>query len=390
MENEYCKLPEIPEKARGVKAFIVMEILEKAQEMERAGEHVVHLEVGEPDFSTPACVTEAAVQALRSGKTHYTHSMGLLELREALAQDYLDRYGTVVDPGCIIVTSGTSAAMSLVFSVLLEKGRRVALTNPHYACYSNFIRFADGEPAFVDVDEYTGFQFTPETLRKAAGPDTAAILLNSPSNPGGTVLGAETLEAATRLGVPVISDEIYHGLVYEGKAHSVLEFTRDAFVINGFSKLYAMTGWRIGYAIAPKKYVRVMQKLQQNFYISANSFVQWAAIAALRDAHKDVEEMVRVYGERRRFILDELKSMGFRIPVEPTGAFYVFLNVKHVESDSYKLALEILEKARVAVTPGIDFGSGGEGHIRFSYANSLENIREGMKRLREFFRNKAG
>lgn len=389
MDEDKCVMPEIPEKARRVKAFIVMEILEKAQEMERAGHNISHLEVGEPDFDTPEVVVEAAKEALEKGKTHYTHSMGLIELREAIAEDYKNRYSVEVDPSCIIVTSGTSAAMSLVFSVLLEKGREVVLTNPHYACYPNFIEFADGSPKYVPVDENTGFQYTKESLKAAISPSVATILVNSPSNPGGTVLAKDILDYSTTLGAPVISDEIYHGLVYDGEAHSVLEFSPDAFVINGFSKLYAMTGWRVGYVIAPKKYIRTMQKLQQNFYISANSFVQWAAIAALKEAGPDVEKMMRTYDERRRFMVAGLRDMGFRIPVEPTGAFYAMVNAKHLGEDSYKLAFKILEEAKVAVTPGIDFGSNGEGHIRLSYASSMETIKEGLKRLSSFVKENS-
>lgn len=384
MDNEKCVMPEIPEKARRVKAFIVMDILERAQEMERAGHDIAHLEVGEPDFDTPEVVVEAAREALSKGKTHYTHSMGLIELREAIAEDYHAKYGVETDPSCIIVTSGTSAAMSLVFSAILERGREVILTDPHYACYPNFIEFADGTPKYVPVDEHTGFQYTKEGLKEAVGPASAAIIVNSPSNPGGTIMKPDILEYSTTLGVPVISDEIYHGLVYEGRANSALEYTKDAFVINGFSKFYAMTGWRVGYVISPKQYVRTMQKLQQNFYISANSFVQWAAIAALKHAGPDVEKMKNVYDERRKKMISGLKEMGFKIPVEPTGAFYAMVNAKHVAADSYKLAFEILEEAKVAVTPGIDFGANGEGHIRLSYASSLETIEKGLERLKGF------
>lgn len=382
---------DMPEKAKNVKAFLVMEIMEKAQEMERAGADVIHLEVGEPDFDTPAAVIEAAKNALGGGKTHYTHSMGLMELREAIAAHYDKNYGVDINPDCIIVTSGTSAAMSLVFSVLIKPGSEVMITDPHYACYPNFIRFADGVPAMVPADERDGFQFRTEALKERINSKTCGVLINSPSNPAGTIINERGLKDIAELGIPAISDEIYHGLEYGGdKARSILEYTDNAFVINGFSKLYAMTGWRVGYVIGPKECVRVMQKLQQNFFISANSFVQWGAIAALEQTAEDVRLMVETYDKRRRFMLSELKSMGFDIPVDPTGAFYIMVNMKHIETDSYKLAFEILEKARVAVTPGIDFGSGGEGFIRFCYANSIENIAEGMRRLRGFLGEKAG
>ncbi|MFA6450436.1 MAG: pyridoxal phosphate-dependent aminotransferase [bacterium] len=387
-KKQLCSF-DIPEKAQGIKAFIVMEIMEKAQELERAGRNIIHLEVGEPDFDTPPAVVEAAVKALREGKTHYTHSMGLLELREAVARDYNRRYGVDVDPNTIIITAGTSAAMSLIFSVLIQPGREVIIPDPHYACYPNFIKFADGVPKMIPTNEENGFQYEAERLKEAISERTSAILINSPGNPSGTLIGADTLRDVAELGIPVISDEIYHGLVYGEKAHSILEFMEDAFVINGFSKLYAMTGWRVGYVIAPKQCCRTMQKLHQNFFISANSFVQWAAIAALEDSKEDIARMVETYDKRRQFMLGELRGMGFRIPFEPKGAFYILVNMKHIDSDSYRLALEILDKAGVAVTPGIDFGPGGEGFIRFSYANSIENIAEGMKRLRGFLADKG-
>jgi aspartate/methionine/tyrosine aminotransferase len=352
--------------------------------MERAGISIMHLEVGEPDFDTPQPVVEAAMAALRDGKTHYTHSLGLLELREAVAAHYLKKYGARVSPEQVIVTSGTSPAMSLIFATLLSPGDEVILTDPHYACYPNFIRFADGAPVPVPAPAEAGYQFDPDALPQYITKRTAAVLANSPSNPAGTLLSADALRRIADLCIPVVSDEIYHGLVYEGREHSILEYTDNAFVINGFSKLYAMTGWRVGYLIAPKPYIRAMQRLQQNFYISANSFVQWAALAALEGSEEHIARMVRTYDERRRFLVGALKGLGFELPVEPTGAFYVFVDASHVDPNSYQLSLDILENAHVAVTPGIDFGARGEGHIRFSYANSIENIEEGVRRLRAY------
>ena len=374
----------ISKKADAVKPFIVMDVMEKAQEMERGGVDVVHLEVGEPDFDTPAPVVEAAIQALRDGRTHYTHSMGLLELRYAIAEHYLDTYGVDVSPDRIIITNGTSPAMSLIFSTLLSPGDDIILTDPHYACYPNFVRFADGVTNFVPVSEEQGFQYDADAAAAAIGPRTRALLVNSPSNPGGTVIPKATLEKICNLKVPVISDEIYHGLIYEGEQHSALEFTDNAFVINGFSKLYAMTGWRVGYLIAPVRTIRTMQKLHQNFSISANAFVQWAAIKALKETADHTRRMAEIYNERRVAMLSALERMGRRPPVDPVGAFYVFVNFKDVDGDSLRLALDILEKAHVACTPGIDFGQGGQGFIRFCYANSLENIQEGMKRLEAY------
>jgi (5-formylfuran-3-yl)methyl phosphate transaminase len=368
-------------RATEIPPFIVMEVMEKAASMERNGEHIIHLEVGEPDFDTPECIKEAAVRAIREGKTHYTHSMGVLELREAIAENYHNRYGVEVNPDQILITSGTSPGMLLLFMSLLEPGEEVILPNPYYACYPNFLRMVEGQPIFVDVYEEEGFQYRPEEIKPLTGPRTKGIFLNSPANPTGNLTPPERMKAIAELGKTVISDEIYHGLVYEGKEHSILEFTRNAMVINGFSKLYAMTGWRLGYLIVPLEFVRPLQKMLQNFFISANAFVQWAGIAALREAEADVSRMREIYDARRRFIIPKLRELGFGITVEPTGAFYVLANAKAFTRDSFAFAFDILEKAKVGCTPGIDFGSNAEGYLRFSYASSLENIEEGMKRL---------
>lgn len=369
--------------------FIVMDVLERAHEMERQGIHVIHLEVGEPDFDTPRCIKEAACKALDNGHTHYTHSLGMVELREAISEHYFKAYGVSVDPGRIVVSSGTSPAMFVTFSTLLEKGDQVIVSDPHYACYPNFIKFVQGEPTFIPVYEEDGFQYRPEAIESKITHRTKGIFINSPSNPTGNLLSKDRMEAIADLsltpGSPyIISDEIYHGLVYEGKEHSILEFTDNAFVFNGFSKLYAMTGLRLGYMIAPQHFIRSIQKVQQNFFISANAMVQVAGIAALKEAGEDIQRMKRIYNERRQYMIQRLKNMGLGITMEPTGAFYVFANVKHISGDSYRFAFDILEKAHVGVTPGIDFGKNGEGYLRFSYATSMENIAEGMDRLETY------
>ena len=378
----------ISKKSSKIPPFIVMEVMEKAAEMERAGEHIIHLEVGEPDFDTPQCVKDAALEAIKNGKTHYTHSLGLIELREAIAEYYHHYYAVSVCPEQILVTSGTSPAMLLAFFVLLEPGDDVILSDPHYACYPNFITIADGIPRFIKVFEEDGFQYRPEVIAKRIRKRTKAILVNSPSNPTGNLLEPERMEEISKLKPYIISDEIYHGLVYGDKEHSMLEFTDRCFVINGFSKLYAMTGWRLGYIIVPKKFIRTLQKMHQNFFISANAFVQWAGVAALRYAQKDVEYMRKTFDKRRKFIISRLRELGFGITVEPTGAFYVLANAKRFSNDSFKLAFEILKEAKVGVTPGIDFGKNAEGYLRFSYANSLENIKEGMERIKNYLKRK--
>lgn len=372
---------------KDISSFIVMDVLERAHELERQGVSVIHLEVGEPDFETPACIKNALCKAIDEGQTHYTHSLGTIELREAICEHYYKQYGVTVSPDQILVCSGTSPAMFIMFGALLEKDDEVIISDPHYACYPNFIKFLDGVPVMVKVFEEDGFQYRPEAIKNKISPKTKAIFINSPSNPTGNLLSPERMAEIAEFSPYILSDEIYHGLVYEGKEHSILEFTDHAFVLNGFSKLFAMTGLRLGYVIAPKVFIRPMQKIQQNFFISANSLVQKAGIAALKEAQDDIVNMRTIYNQRRIYMIGRLKKMGLGITVEPTGAFYVFANAKHISNNSYKLAFDILEKAHLGVAPGIDFGKNGEGYLRFSYANSLENIQEGLNRLENYLKN---
>jgi aspartate/methionine/tyrosine aminotransferase len=378
----------VSSRSKEIKSFIVMDVLERAHELEREGRDIIHLEVGEPDFPTPVPISEAAIDAIKREETHYTHSLGLLELRETICDHYFNKYGVNITPDRVVVTSGTSPALFMIYSAVLEQGDEIILSNPHYPCYPNFALFLKAVPSFVDVYEEDGFQYRPSEIRKKISSKTQAILINSPSNPTGNLLSPERMAGIAELGPYIISDEIYHGLVYGEKEHSILEFTERAFVVNGFSKLHAMTGWRLGYMIAPPEFIRPIQKIQQNFYISASSIAQWAGIAALTKSAEDIKKMRSVYNERRIYMIDRLIKMGFNLPVEPKGAFYVFVNAKHISGDSYKLSFEILDKAGVGVTPGIDFGKNGEGYLRFSYANSIENIAEGLDRFEKFLKER--
>ncbi|MBW2312435.1 MAG: pyridoxal phosphate-dependent aminotransferase [Deltaproteobacteria bacterium] len=375
-------------RAKDFRSFIVMDVMERASVLQRQGRDIIHLEIGEPDFDTPECIREAGIKAIKEGKTHYTHSLGIPELREAICGLYRERYGVHINPDQVIITSGTSPAMLLIFSAILETGDEIIVSNPYYPCYPNIIEYAGGRCTFVDTREDDGFQFRPEEVAKAISARTKAVLINSPSNPCGTLLSPERMEKLLELRPYVVSDEIYHGLVYEGKEHTVLEYSDRTFVLNGFSKLYAMTGWRLGYVIPPKEFLRPMQKMQQNFFISASSVSQHAGLAAVRDAQPEVEQMRSVFDQRRQYMLKRLKELGFGISVDPVGAFYILARANHISHHSYGLAFEILEKAGVGVAPGIDFGSGAEGYLRFSYANSLENITEGLRRIEEFLRNR--
>jgi aspartate/methionine/tyrosine aminotransferase len=380
----------IAEKAQNITPFIVMEVLERASVLEKEGKNIIHLEVGEPDFDIPSCVMEASEIAMKQGRTHYTHSLGDPELRQEICNTYLKNYGVKISPDQIIVTSGTSPAILMVLQALCNPDDEIILSDPGYACYPNFISLAGAKMVKVPVYEEDGFQYRPENICAAITERTKAILINSPMNPTGNLLSPETLQAIAKFSPYIISDEIYHGLVYEGQAHSILEYTNQAFVLNGFSKLYAMTGLRLGYVIVPEEFVRPIQKLQQNLFICASSVAQRAGIAALREADADVEHMKNIYNERRKYMIGRLRKMGFKITVEPTGAFYVFVNARHLAADSYKLAFDILENAHVGVTPGIDFGENGEGYLRFSYANSLENIIEGLNRLEKYIQEFKG
>ena len=370
--------------------FIVMEILEKIHKMEATGIDVVHMEIGEPDFNVPECVNKVGIEALLNNQTHYTHSLGDIRLREAISDYHQRIYGTVIDPGRILVTSGTSPAMLLLFSALVNPGDEIIISDPHYACYANFITYVQGVPVTVPVYEDEGFIFTPDAIQKMITSKTKAIFINSPANPTGIVIPRdrmkEIVEVARANHLYIISDEIYHGLVYEGKEHSILEFTDEAFVLNGFSKLFAMTGLRLGYLISPPEFVRALQVLQQNFFICANSVVQLAGAAALTNSDKETQIMRETYNSRRVYMIERLRRMGFGLATEPTGAFYVFVNAKHISTDSYALALDILEKAHVGVTPGIDFGANGEGYLRFSYANSMENLKTGLDRVEGYLK----
>ena len=365
--------------------FMVMEVLERAQALQKQGCDIIHLEVGEPDFDLPPAVAEAARAAYVQKQTHYTHSLGDPELRAAITAFYQREYGVVVDPDCIVVTSGSSPAILLALQALCNAGDEVIISNPGYPCYRNFALACRAVVREVRVDAVHGFQYDLDAVRRALSPQTRGIFVNNPMNPAGVLVEDRVYTALAELGIPILSDEIYHGLVYNGRARTVLEFTDNAFVFNGFSKRFAMTGLRLGYVIAPKRYLRALQILQQNLFICAPSIAQRAAIAALNgSADEAVDAMRKTYDERRRYLLARLRKMGFVIETEPQGAFYILADARRFTSDSYRFAFDVLEKAHVGITPGVDFGSAGEGFVRFSYANSLERIREAMDRFEQY------
>jgi (5-formylfuran-3-yl)methyl phosphate transaminase len=375
-------------RSAAIEPFLAVEVAERAAVLERDGADIVHLEYGEPDFDAPAVIRDALDRAVKDGRTRYTHSLGLPALREAIAEHYATTYGVTVSPDQVLVTPGTSPAMMLLFGHLLDGGDEVVLSNPYYACYPNFIRFADGVPVEVAVAESDGFQYHPDAIGERLTARTRAILVNSPGNPTGAVLAPDRLAAIAALaregGPMIVSDEIYHGLGDGGRDHCILEYTDRAFVLNGFSKAFAMTGWRLGYLIAPHEHARALQRLAGNFFISTNEFVQWAGVAALREAVGETRHFARIFAERRRVMVAGVRALGFGVAVEPAGAFYVLANARRWTTDSRRFAYEVLEASHVALTPGAAFGSNAEGYMRFSYTASVERIREGLRRLSTF------
>ena len=344
-----------------ITSFYAVEVFQAAKALEAQGRSIVHLEFGEPDFPTPEVVKTAAIEALERGATRYTHSLGIPELRETICAYHNAKYGLALEPEQVLVSAGTSVLMFLAMLLLLEPGDEVILPDPTYACYANFVRLARGVPVSVQVHERDGFQLDPAAVKARITPRTRALLICSPANPTGVVMRPEVLEELAKLGIPVVSDEIYHGLSYGGRDRSMMEFSEQALVLNGYSKFFAMTGWRLGYMLFPREMMSTVMRVHQNVMISPPDFPQYAAIAAMKEAVPVCEGYVREYDRRRLYVIERLGKMGLPLHYEPAGAFYVFANAGHIEPDSLKLSMQILNEAGVALTPGFDFGAGGEG-----------------------------
>jgi aspartate/methionine/tyrosine aminotransferase len=379
----------ISNRAKMVEPFLAMELMERAKQLEAAGRDIIYLCLGEPDFKTPAAILAATDEALAAGATSYTHSLGLLELRQEICRHYLDYYGVTIVPEQVMVSSGTSPLMLLLFSTLLDDGDELILSDPGYACYPGFVKFSGGTPVLLRTAAADGFQPRLDQVRPLITDRTRGLLINSPSNPAGSVLSGEEMQGLAELPIPIISDEIYHGLTYQGDEHSILEFTQDAFVLGGFSKAYAMTGWRLGYLISPLSCMRTLQTLHQNFLICANHFVQRGGIAALQQCGDDVTAMRKTYDKRRKILVAGLRKLGFGVHFEPKGAFYVLADARHIDNNSQRLALDILEKTGVAITPGVDFGSGAEGFLRFSYTRPSAEIVSALERIGDYLQQQG-
>jgi len=371
-----------------IEPFRVMQLLERAKELEAQGKKIIHMEIGEPDFPTPPPVIEAARKRLDTGDNFYTPSTGAPELQQALSHWYANEYGVQIASGRILITPGTSGAFNLIYAVLLDAGESVLLPDPGYPCQRNFIRLAEGEPVNVPVGPETRYHLSAEAVEREWRAETRAAVVINPANPTGTLIEKTELAAIAtickkRSGY-LISDEIYHGLTYGIKAACALQFDDNAIVVNGFSKRWAMTGWRVGWIIVPEDLIDPARRVMQNIFIAAPTLSQFAAIAAL-DAQDEVEAMRSAYDERRQYLLTELPELGFDIVVEPQGAFYIYANVEKLTDDSRVFCWDLLEKTGVAITPGEDFGAyRSNEHVRFSYATGLENLKEGVRRIQAF------
>jgi len=382
----------IAQRAEDISPFHVMDILAQARQLEAQGKEIIHMEVGEPDFETPQPIIEAGVGALKEGKTHYTPALGLPELREAISAWYQTRYQVDVSPERIVVTPGASGALLLVMGALLERGKNVLLADPGYPCNRHFARFVEGDVKSIPVTADSQYQLTAEHIEQYWDEDTVMALVASPSNPTGTVITAPQLTALSQAvkakSGHLIVDEIYHGLTYDGfEAPTALASDDQTFVINSFSKFFAMTGWRLGWLVVPEGYTDVMDKLAQNLFLAAPTMSQYAALAAFQPNTLDILEQRRqTFEQRRNVLLPALRDIGFEIPVTPQGAFYLYANCSSLLNeqvpDSMALSQFLLKEAGVAMTPGLDFGSyHAEHHCRFAYTTNAEKLLKAVEKI---------
>jgi aspartate/methionine/tyrosine aminotransferase len=389
---------QLPRKARlaarvaEIEPFHVVVLITRAQELEAQGHSIVNMVVGEPDFPTPQPIVEAGIAAIRENRLRYTPSLGTTALRDALAGWYRTRYGIDLPASRIAVTSGSSAALLLTMGVLLSPEDEVLMADPSYPCNRHFVRAMEGRAVGIAVGAQTSYQLTAELVERHWTPRTVGVMVATPSNPTGTLIPHDELqrihEVVSRKGGTLIVDEIYHGLTYGFDARSALEFADDVFVINSFSKYFCMTGWRLGWMVMPQAYVNDVEKLAQNLYISNSDVAQHAASAAfLPETVAELERNRARFQAQRDYLLPELRKLGFEVPVEPQGAFYIYANCSKLTSDSYRFCLDVLEKTGVAIAPGLDFGTNRPNeHVRFSYPKPIPVLEEGVRRLREYLK----
>ncbi|MEH6499438.1 MAG: pyridoxal phosphate-dependent aminotransferase [Pseudoalteromonas distincta] len=379
--------PEWARRSQEIQPFHVMAVLARAKALEAAGRDVIHMEIGEPDFATPEPIIRAGQHALGAGCTGYTPALGLPALREAIAGLYASRYGVDLDPRRVVITPGGSAALLLISALLVEAGQEVLMADPSYPCNRHFLRLVEARARLVPTGPESAYQLTPALIEQHWDSRCAAVLAASPANPTGTMLSAAQLKAmaetTARLGGHLVVDEIYHGLTYGCEASSVLEVAPDAFVLNSFSKYFGMTGWRLGWLVAPEAAIPELEKLAQNLYICAPHMAQQAALAAFTEQTREICEARRdAFQARRDFLLPGLRDLGFQIPITPEGAFYLYADMQQLGGQSDALCQHLIESQYLAVTPGLDFGHHRSNqHVRFAYTASIDRLGQALERL---------
>ncbi len=377
----------------GIDPFLVMDVQDRALELEAKGRRIIHMEIGQPDFSAPPQVAAAAIEAIRSRRLEYTASIGIPQLRQAISDYYRRQLGISVAPSRIVVTAGASGGFLLVLGALLNPGDEVLMADPSYPCNRNFVRLFGGVPSMIPVGEKQLYQPLDSDIRARWGPRTRGVLIATPSNPTGSVIREEELraiiESARNRGGFVIVDEIYQGLAYDDAVNpSALALAEDVFVVNSFSKYFNMTGWRLGWVVAPASHVREIEKLAQNVFICPSAPAQYGALAAFQPDTLAVLEDRRLEFQRRRdYLVPALRELGFRIPITPKGAFYVYAGCENFAADSSEFSLRVLHEAGVAIAPGADFGvNQARQHVRFAYTRALEDLKEGVESIDRMLR----
>ena len=370
-----------------IEPFRVVEVLARAKELEAQGRSIIHMEAGEPDFATAAPIIAAGQASLGRGETYYTQAAGIPELRRALSDFYRSEYGLDISPSRIMITPGASGALLLIAAALMNPGDGMLMTDPGYPCNRHFLRLVEGEGQLVPVGPEQRFQLHAETAEKYWRDNTVGAMVASPANPTGEILSRDELkdlfELTQRKNAHLVVDEIYHGLSYTEQAPSILEITDQAYVINSFSKYFGMTGWRLGWLVAPEHAVPHLEKLAQNLFISMSTMAQYAALAAFKPETRQILDSRRdEFAKRRDYLLPELRRLGFDIPHSPAGALYIYAGIQAFSNDSQQFCLDLLEQHGIAITPGLDFGSHlASEHVRFAYTTGMAQLQEVIARL---------
>jgi aspartate/methionine/tyrosine aminotransferase len=395
--NQILRAHRLSQRASKIEPFHVMEIMRHAEQVEARGKRVIHLELGEPSFSTPEPIVEAGKAALEQGQTHYTRAVGIEALRKEVAGFYQEHMNVDLDWQRVAITAGASSGLLMALTAVLDPEDEILLSDPGYPCYPNYVELLGSKYRFIELAEESGFVLKPEQLDKSWGEQTRALLVASPANPTGARMGLEALslvaENVRQKGGALLVDEIYQGLNYgsETKVESVLQVADDAIVTNSFSKFFGMTGWRIGWSVLPESLMPAFEKIAQNLTISPTTISQFAALKAFsKETLEIAEERRKAFEQRRDYLVGELKRLGFGIQHIPEGAFYVYANIEAFSSDSQMFCSDLLENAAVAVTPGLDFSpSQHKCFVRFSYTADMEQLQEAVRRIESYLEHKS-